>query len=237
MKVKTLLLLTTAAMMAAASVNAQDEQRHEVGAFYGIESASNILSVYSSMFSAAAGDQSSWWGPAGVEYYYHISPVVAVGGVAVFAGCEAENEKTKHKPWKQQTIEETGHGDQLCKDYWTGRLFRCDPKFVQEKLDEFNDERDEGMKLPFVDHEENLPIAFPYNDVYFTRIGVEPSLESYGYGYPANDDYYPHRRIPFEIECVKLEEMDELKKTKYGEDMYIISFPMEYAPMEGWQEV
>ena len=88
-------------MMAAASVNAQDEQRYEVGAFYGIESASNILSVYSSMFSAAAGDQSSWWGPAGVEYYYHISPVVAVGGVAVFAGCEAENEKTKQKEFKE----------------------------------------------------------------------------------------------------------------------------------------
>lgn len=148
-----------------------------------------------------------------------------------------ENEKTKHKPWKHQTIEETGHGDQLCKDYWTGRLFRCDPKFVQEKLDEFNKERDEGMELPFVDHEENLPLAYSYNDVYFTRIGVEPSLESYVYGYPANDDYYTHRRIPFKIECVKLEDMDELKKTKYGEDMYIISFPAEYAPMEGWQEV
>ena len=98
---KKLLVMVAAAMMAAASVNAQDEQRHEVGAFYGIESASNILSVYSSMFSAAAGDQSSWWGPAGVEYYYHISPVVAVGGVAVFAGCEAENEKTKQKEFKE----------------------------------------------------------------------------------------------------------------------------------------
>ena len=148
-----------------------------------------------------------------------------------------ETEETKHKPWKHQTIEETGNGKELCYDYWTGRSFRCNPKFVQEKLDEFNKERDEGTELPFADHEENLPIAFPYNDVYFTRIGVEPSLEGYVYGYPANDDYYAHRRIPFEIKHVKLEDMDDLHKAKYGEDMYIISFPVEYAPMEGWQEV
>ena len=148
-----------------------------------------------------------------------------------------ENEKTKHKPWKHQTIEETGHGDQLCFDSWSGRPFRCDPKFVQEKLDEFNKERDEGMDLPFVDHEENLPIAFSYNDVYFTRIGLEPSMLCHMHGYPSNDDYYPHRQIPFKIECIKLEEMDDLAKAKYGEDLYVISFPEDYAPMLGWQEV
>lgn len=101
---KKFLVLVAATMMAAMSVNAQDEPKQEIGVFYGIESASNILSVYSSMFSAAAGDQSSWWGPAGVEYYYHISPVVALGGVAVFAGCEAENDKTKQKDFKESFI-------------------------------------------------------------------------------------------------------------------------------------
>lgn len=93
---KKILVMVVAAMMATVNVNAQDEFKNEIGVFYGIESASNILSVYSSMFAAAAGDQSSFWGPVGVEYYYHVSPVVALGGVGVIAGCKAEDEKT-HK--------------------------------------------------------------------------------------------------------------------------------------------
>lgn len=93
---KKVFMMLVAAMIATVSVNAQDE-KNEVGVFYGIESASNILSIYSSMFSAAAGDQSSWWGPVGAEYYYHISPVVAVGGVAVYAGCKAEDKKSGRK--------------------------------------------------------------------------------------------------------------------------------------------
>lgn len=91
---KKIILIAVVAMMATMNVNAQDELKNEIGVFYGVESASNILSIYSTIFSAAAGDQSSWWGPIGVEYYYHLSPVVAVGGVGVYAGCKAIDEKT-----------------------------------------------------------------------------------------------------------------------------------------------
>ena len=94
---KKFFLMVVAVLMAASSVNAQDdgyEKKHEVGVFYGIESASNILSVYSGMFAAAAGDQSSWWGPVGVEYYYHLSPVVGMGAVAEYAGCKAIDDRS-----------------------------------------------------------------------------------------------------------------------------------------------
>ena len=91
---KKYLVMVVAAMMATVSVNAQDELKHEVGVFYGFESASNILSILTSSISAAAGDQSSFWGPIGAEYYYHVSPVVGVGAVAAYAGCKAEDEKT-----------------------------------------------------------------------------------------------------------------------------------------------
>ena len=40
----------------------------------------------------------------GVEYYYHISPVVALGGVAIYAGCKAEDEKTKTKDLNETFI-------------------------------------------------------------------------------------------------------------------------------------
>ena len=92
---KKIFVMAVAAMMATLSVNAQDF-KHEVGVFYGFESASNVFSLVTSAISAAAGDQSSFWGPIGVEYYYNVSPVVGLGAVAAYAGCKAEDEKT-HK--------------------------------------------------------------------------------------------------------------------------------------------
>ncbi|MBO4719383.1 MAG: hypothetical protein J5658_05865 [Prevotella sp.] len=89
------IILTMCVALFGMGVQAQ-EQKHEIGVFYGFESASNIFSIFTSAISAAAGDQSSFWGPIGLEYYYHVSPVVGVGAVAAYAGCKAEDEKT-HK--------------------------------------------------------------------------------------------------------------------------------------------
>ena len=94
---KKIILMVVAAMVATVNVNAQDESKNELGVFYGFQSASNILSMITSSISAAAGDQSSFWGPVGLEYYYHTSPDVAVGAVAAYAGCKAEDEKTRQK--------------------------------------------------------------------------------------------------------------------------------------------
>jgi hypothetical protein len=102
-KMKKVVLMVVAAMMAAVSVNAQDE-KHEIGVFYGIDSASDIVSSITSAFAAAAGDQSSFFGPVGVEYYYHVSPVVGVGGVAAFAGCKAIDKKTNAKDLNEKFI-------------------------------------------------------------------------------------------------------------------------------------
>lgn len=101
---KKLVLMVVAAMMATVSVNAQEETKHEVGVFYGINSASDILSSITSAFAAAAGDQSSFFGPIGVEYYYHVSPVVGVGGVASYAGCKAIDKKTNTKDLNEKFI-------------------------------------------------------------------------------------------------------------------------------------
>lgn len=84
------------ALMTTMNVIAQDDTQHEIGVYYGFASASDVLSIITSSISAAAGDQSSFFGPIGVEYYYHVSPVVAVGGLASYATCKAEDKKT-HK--------------------------------------------------------------------------------------------------------------------------------------------
>lgn len=93
---KKFLMMVAVAMMTVVNVNAQDDLKNEIGVFYGTGSASNLFSVYTSAFAAAAGDQSSFWGPIGVEYYYHVTPVVGLGAVAAYASCKAEDEKT-HK--------------------------------------------------------------------------------------------------------------------------------------------
>jgi len=90
-------LMVSVAMMTVVNVNAQDEQKNEIGVFYGVGSASDILSTLTSAFSAAVGDQSSWLGPVGVEYYYHLTPVVGLGAVAEYAKCKAMDDKAKVK--------------------------------------------------------------------------------------------------------------------------------------------
>ena len=88
------LFVTLCVALFSMVAQAQDS-KNEIGVFYGLGSASNLFSIITSSISAAAGDQSSFWGPIGVEYYYHVSPVVGVGAVATYAGCKAEDEKTR----------------------------------------------------------------------------------------------------------------------------------------------
>ena len=88
----------------AIGAQAQDETKHEVGVFYGAGSASNIFSLITSSISAAAGDQGSFWGPIGVEYYYHLSPVVGLGAVASYASCKVEDEKTRKEDLTESFI-------------------------------------------------------------------------------------------------------------------------------------
>ena len=88
---KKIIVMVVASMMVTLNVNAQsDEPKNEVGVYYGIESASSYVSILSGAFSHffTDSDQGNLWGPIGVEYYRHVSPVVAIGGVVSIAGCK-----------------------------------------------------------------------------------------------------------------------------------------------------
>ena len=85
------LMMIAALMVASVSANAQnDDLKNEIGVFYGFVSASSITSIIGGAFSSAlsSSDQGSLWGPIGVEYYRHVTPVVAFGGVGTIAGCK-----------------------------------------------------------------------------------------------------------------------------------------------------
>ena len=91
---KKLVLMAVAAMMATISVNAQsDEQylKHEISVGYGAISNADVSALGEALGSiiVSAGqftyNDGSITGPISLEYYYHINPVIGVGGVAVYA--------------------------------------------------------------------------------------------------------------------------------------------------------
>ena len=83
---------------------------------------------------------------------------------------------------------------------------------------------------------ESYPAALSMNDLYY-EYGVERTQLGHQYGWPADDDYYPTRRIPFENTLIKLDDLDSESKLKYKEDLLVIEIHPDYLPMECWQEI
>jgi len=91
---KKILLMAVAAMMATASAQAQsgyEDTKHEIGVSYGALSNTSWLSIGDGLgsavvsFGAVRYDDGRFFGPLSVEYFYHLSPVVGLGGIATFA--------------------------------------------------------------------------------------------------------------------------------------------------------
>ena len=147
----------------------------------------------------------------------------------------AENEKSK--PWKYQTIEDTGNGDELFIDEWSGRMFWSSEEAVRRGFDNFNAERDDGMDLPYNGHSDmNIPPASSYNKLY-EAWDLAPNGLGWTFGWPASDDYYEHRSIPYTIEVIPVEEMKDKELKRLGKDLHIIRIPEGYYPMECYLEV
>ena len=71
------LMMIAAMMVASLSASAQnDDLKNEIGVYYGFGSASTVVSTIATSLTAfSSGDQRGFWGPIGLEYYYHVSPV------------------------------------------------------------------------------------------------------------------------------------------------------------------
>jgi hypothetical protein len=84
------LMMIAAMMVAALSASAQNEDlKNEIGVYYGFGSASDIVSTIATALTAYSNsDQNGFWGPVGVEYYYYVTPGVALGAMASVAGCK-----------------------------------------------------------------------------------------------------------------------------------------------------
>ena len=88
MKFKSLLAAFAISTLLCFPVQADDDTRHEIGISYGVEPNTFWLDMYTDLIQMEFGetlDGEKYVGPIGLEYYYHTSPLIGVGAVAVFA--------------------------------------------------------------------------------------------------------------------------------------------------------
>ena len=89
-KMKKVLLMAVAAMMAATSACAQNgynDTRHEVAVSLGAGSNSDIINTFEAVGAAMFGitlENESFIGPISAEYFYHVKPWLGVGGIFVY---------------------------------------------------------------------------------------------------------------------------------------------------------
>lgn len=87
---KKILLMAIAALIATTtSVKAQSDgdTKHEVAVSIGVWSNSDVIDAFETVSSAMVGvttDNSSFFGPVSVEYFYHLKPWLGVGAIAVY---------------------------------------------------------------------------------------------------------------------------------------------------------
>lgn len=95
MKIKFILAALAVCAFASAPAQAQDEMetRHEIAFSYGGVPNSVWIDIYTDIIPALFGERregSGYVGPLGLEYYYHTSPLIGVGAVAVFASSKQD---------------------------------------------------------------------------------------------------------------------------------------------------
>lgn len=116
------------------------------------------------------------------------------------------------------SVEETGNGDILCLDSFSGRWFRSSIEAVRKAQDEFNAEYATDQYLSL-------------NDLY-RRYGIQETFFGYQYGWPAKSSEYYDGPITFENHILASGEFHDIP-----EEVIIIEFAYGEYPMECWMEV
>jgi hypothetical protein len=126
MKIKCLLAIAAIAFLFI-PVQAQDEMetRHEIGITYGAVPNSVWLDIYTDLIGTIFGetyDNNRYYGPIGLEYYYHTNPLIGVGAVAVFTtnneNAFENNIKTSHHTKTYFTFMPSVKFNWLRKKHW-----------------------------------------------------------------------------------------------------------------------
>lgn len=93
MRSKIVIIITVAiafcepACMQAQDFDSNNEPKNEIAVGYGTINSSNVLDVFVDVVSAMFGaryQNDKFIGPFSAEYFYHVSPLVGVGGIGVY---------------------------------------------------------------------------------------------------------------------------------------------------------
>ena len=82
------IVLSCAPCALAQDFDPNNEPKNELAVGYGFVSSSNALDVFSDVVSAIFGaryENGAFIGPLSAEYFYHVSPLVGVGGIGVYS--------------------------------------------------------------------------------------------------------------------------------------------------------
>ena len=109
MNIKSLLAILAISVVFCASAQAQEseETRHEIAISYGAVPNSTWIDILTDVIPAMFGEDHDDYmcvGPIGLEYFYHTSPLIGVGAVAVFT---TNNENGYYKQVKSSHFNRT----------------------------------------------------------------------------------------------------------------------------------
>lgn len=133
------------------------------------------------------------------------------------------------RPYKGQTIEETGNGDVLCIEAYSGRIFRSSPEAVidaQSKLiDQFLEDSKVGDAI--------VAGSACMND-YYRYLGISETQFGWEYGWVNDEDwFYKNDPIQFSNEMIAA----DAPGNEYGEPVYITEIEENWFPIQCWYEI
>lgn len=155
-----------------------------------------------------------------------------------------DEEKAKQsnvKPSKNMPVhhrfaaEETGYGDTLFLDGWSGRFFRSSIEEVLSGIEKFNDAFHGEIKLQDGTTLKGCPVSW---NEFYEFMHICPTHQGHDFGYPANEDWInlDEDLIDPETDITRIDEGELMTGYRdIGEDIYVIE-PHEH-PMLCWQEL
>jgi len=124
------------------------------------------------------------------------------------------------------TIEETGEGDLLCFEAYTGRIFRSSEEAVTKAEDE--------LISQYLNEEDNGMFGYAsYNDFYH-YLKIREDQFGYEYGWANNEDYFERNEpIKFRNELIAA----DAPGNDFGEPVYMIMLEDGWQPMWGYDQI
>lgn len=141
---------------------------------------------------------------------------------------EAEKCKSYFLPPKDGfcTIEETGEGDLLCFEAYTGRIFRSSKEAVTQAEDKLIEQ--------YLDEEDGGEFGYAsYNDFYH-YLKIREDQFGHEYGWANNEDWFERNEpIKFRNELVAA----DAPGNDFGEPVYMIMLEDGWQPMWGYDQI